>query len=303
MAYIGHSSNSTTVRATSVTVSTSLTPPGGVGSPVKAPAGTVVLAMMQGDNNTATLSPPAGWTAIPNCPQQVTGNVNVQAAWYRVFDGTEGASYTFTSSANDYQTAVLLGFSGRNTSSPFTASIATPNQFSASPLVLSCNPVTAAAGDDVVILGGNRWYNGSNAVNYAPPVGFGFGNSVYANVLYSPVAFYSVDQNVAAGSYGAAGGTITVPVDTTSQGATAYVVSLAQNTAAATYSSFSGTGWVEFEGALQIADNSNAAGYGSFTFTGENAAASVSSIFAGTLVGNPDWVAVLPYRSFTVVLP
>ena len=303
MAYVGHSSNSTTVHATSVAVSTSLTPAGGVGSPVKAPAGTVVLAMMQGGTNTATLTAPAGWTAIPNCAQQVTGNVGVQGGWYRVFDGTEPASYTFTSSANDFQTAALLGFSGRNTSSPFTASVSTPNQFSASPLVLACNALTAAAGDDVVILGGNRFYNGSNAVSYAPPVGFGFGNSIYGNVQYSPVAFFSVDQAVAAGSYGAAGGTITVPVDTTSQGATVYVVSLAQNTAAATYSSFSGTGWVEFVGALQLVDNSNTAGYGVFTFTGQNLSATVGSVFAGTLVGNPDWVAVLPYRSFTVVLP
>ena len=302
MAYIGSSIAPIASRVTSVNVSSSLTPPGG-GSPVKPPAGTLVLAMMQGGTNVATLTPPSGWTAIPGCPQQVTGNVGTQGAWYRVFDGSEGASFTFQSNQSDFQTVALLGFSGRNTSSPFTATADTPQEFGASPFVLVCNPVTAAAGDDVVILGGNRFFNGTNAVSYAPPTGFGNANCVYANVQYSPVAFWSIQQNVVPGSYGGAGGTITVPVDTNNQGSSAYVVALAQNTTAATYVSLAGAAFFGFEGAVEIVQATSYPALGSFTFTGQNASAAIGfSGGTGTLVGNPDFTVTLPYRWFTVVL-
>lgn len=302
MAYLGSSTASITSKSTTISVSSSLTPPGG-GTPVKPPAGTVVLAGMQGGTNSATLTPPSGWSAIPNCAQQVTGNVGIQAAWYRVFDGTEGASFTFTSSANDFQTAYLLGFSGRNSSSPFTASAATPQEFGFSPFVLVCTPVAAAAGDDVAILGGNRFFNGTNPITYTPPTGFGNSNCVYGNAEFSPAAFWSIDQNVVAGSYGAAGGTITVPVDTNSQGSSAFVVALAANPVQSTFVAYAGTGFVGVVGAAEYIDLTAGSASGRVTVTGEPSSSSIGFPAVGVLVGNPDYVVSLPYRPFTVVLP
>ena len=301
MSFLGFSSSALTSRSTAITVSSMLVPP--AGGSVSPPAGTVLLAGMQGGENNATLTPPSGWTAIPNCPQQVTGNVGTQGAWYKISTGSEPPSYTFQSNQNDFQTVFILGFSGRNFTSPFTASVDTPQEFGASPFVLVCNPVAAAGGDDVVILGGNRFFNGTNQVTYTPPVGYS-GHCIYAGTTqYSPVAFFAYEENVTAGSYGASGGTITVPVDTNNQGSSAYIVALAQNPGPSTYVSFSGTAAVFFAGAIEIiAQGSNPAA-AVFAFTGQNASASIGfSGGTGTLVGNPDFTVTLPYRWLTVVL-
>jgi hypothetical protein len=297
--YAGHNTNSTTGPSSSVTVSSSLIPPGG-GTPVPITAGLVLLFGMQGGTSGSTLTPPAGFTQVPNCAQQITGNVGEQALWYKITGASEPSSYTASSSSNDFQTGFIVALSGRNTSAPFTAEAATAQQFGTSPVTLTTNPVAAAAGDDVVICGGNRYYD-NYAITYAAPSGFYFGNIFYAAVQYSPAAFSCVYQSAPAGTVGYSGGTLTT-ADPYTQGASVYVVSVAAATAGTTSATqLAGSAYFGFEGAAQVPDYSQSVGYGSFVFTGQ--ASRPVQPYGGILTPSPDFIVTLPYRLFTVVLP
>ncbi|MBJ7472961.1 MAG: IPT/TIG domain-containing protein, partial [Solirubrobacteraceae bacterium] len=85
---------------------------------VTKPAGTVADDVMIASavvNDGGNIIPPAGWTAME------TDQPNT-ASWYRVAGGSEGASYSFTSTSPDTFGVAISSFSGADTATPIADS-------------------------------------------------------------------------------------------------------------------------------------------------------------------------------------
>ncbi len=80
----------------------------------------VLLAQVTLDDNTATITPPAGWTEIATIAQSTTG-IRQQVYW-RIRSNTEPASYTWTFSKAVRGAVILADFSGVDTNLAINAS-------------------------------------------------------------------------------------------------------------------------------------------------------------------------------------
>jgi hypothetical protein len=89
-------------------------------APAGTQAGDVLLAMTANQGGTSrTLTPPAGWTAIPNTDLSDGTNARIRA-WYKVAGPSEPSSYTWAiGGGTNYSSAGgIMAISGANTSSP-----------------------------------------------------------------------------------------------------------------------------------------------------------------------------------------
>jgi hypothetical protein len=227
MALRGVASQGNTSASTTVTVTVS-----GIGG-TGPQAGDIVLLMVGGGGGTtATFTYPSGFAPISGLANQAVSGVGTQGIAYKVAGGSEPSSYTVTSSINDFQTVHCRVYSGRNTVAPFTATQASSTTFSGtSPETYAFTALTAAAGDDIVLQMGNQYYDGTNAPGYAPPAGYGNGNSVFGAAQFSPVITASDKLNASAGSSGTNGGVITV-AGATNLGYGTFALALAAGAAA-----------------------------------------------------------------------
>ena len=107
---LGDSHNASNLNATNTLV---LTVPTCV-------VGDVLIAMINivHYNSDVTVTDPAGWTLIHT--EKVTNYVE-NRTFYRVVDGTEGASYTWTVSANRRMLGVMTAYKGVDVATPVDA--------------------------------------------------------------------------------------------------------------------------------------------------------------------------------------
>lgn len=219
------------LRGTATQANTSTSPSATVSvSGIGIQANDVVLLIILGGGGTGnTFTFPSGFLPISQLPNQnVTGDATLGIA-YKVAGASEPASYTVTSSATDYQTLHCRVYSGRKTSAPISAASAGSTNFGGtSPVTYTVPSVAAAAGDDVLQIVGNKYYDGSHAFSFSPPAGYGDANLAYATATqYSPTLTVCDLPNAAAGSTTTVGGTITAATRT-DLGYTAWTLALAQ---------------------------------------------------------------------------
>lgn len=93
----------------------SLTKPGGV-SP-----GSLLMAFINGwGSTTATITPPGGWSTLRGPDRRTTGDQFFAYIFYRIADGSEGASFTFTKSSGSLECAAMIArFEGHDAADPF----------------------------------------------------------------------------------------------------------------------------------------------------------------------------------------
>ena len=210
MALRGTVNNALTGSANNIVIAlNSLT--GGSGS---APAANdIIVVAVQGGaggNNKFTFADNGGgsYADIPNCANQnIQSGTNTFGGAYKVATGSE-TSLTIdyfaangTTPVSDFMTAMVSVISGRNTSSPFTASQASANNSSDAPTTPYLTAITAAANDDILIFLGNSYYDGSNVPTYTAQSGYADALTAYAaGHQYSPIIGYCDSINNAGGA-------------------------------------------------------------------------------------------------------
>ena len=129
-------------------------------------AGHFLIAGIEYQGGTGeTITPPAGWTLIERTDSGTSFGI---VTYYRVADGSEGASFTWTFSVATRSLGGIIRYTGVDTASPIdvqgeaTGSSATPT----APSV-----VTTQANDLVVAFWGDGATLGQTAENFTPPGG------------------------------------------------------------------------------------------------------------------------------------
>jgi len=90
-----------------------------INKPVGVVSGDVMIASIAIRPDTATVTPPTGWTVVRTT---IYSGTNKLIVYYKVAGGSEGASYTWTmGSSPAYSVGGILAFSGVDTSSPIVA--------------------------------------------------------------------------------------------------------------------------------------------------------------------------------------
>ena len=186
----------------------------------------VVLFGVFGGGGTLTPTFPTGFSAIPGL-STVNCNNQTMAAAYKVAGSSEPSSYTVTPGSNDYLSLLCAVWSGRNTSSPFTAVATTVGTNTSSlPQTLSVTGLTAALSDDIGMFVGMAGTGNGQSYSFTPPSGYSNGQISTAAVYYNPAAASATNLSVSAGATGTLGGSINASggANTTYGG---YVLSLA----------------------------------------------------------------------------
>lgn len=130
-------------KANATSGSVTATPPSVV-------AGDLLIAHFNHDSGSNPT--PSGWTLIDSDTYFPDGQVG--AIYYRVATGTD--SFTFSSDTGFGMALTVSAYSGRDTSSPFSATaVKTVNSSNnSSPVSVSMSGITASAGDDIVVVCG-----------------------------------------------------------------------------------------------------------------------------------------------------
>src|ERR1700722_5474181 len=85
----------------------------------------VLLLVQSGGSTSNTLTFPTGFAAITGLTNQAEGGATTQGAAYKVASGSEPSTYSVTANHTDFMTIECRVYSGRNTSTPFTATAKT----------------------------------------------------------------------------------------------------------------------------------------------------------------------------------
>lgn len=88
-------------------------------TPAATASGDLLIATVSVDGN-LTITPPAGWSSINQ--GQSSGNSTTLGLWYRVADGTEAATYSFSFSAGGEAAGAITRYVGVDTSNPIAGS-------------------------------------------------------------------------------------------------------------------------------------------------------------------------------------
>lgn len=197
----------------------------------------IILMYVQGggaNGHAETVTFPTGFNPITGLsPLYDTSNGSTTAIAMKVGTASEPTSYTATYGISDFLTSQVLVFSGRNTTTPFSAvAVTTETNASASPAPFALTGLTAVAGDDVVQIVNSAYYQG-NAETFAPPAGYTNGRIDYATTTFSQVASSCSLINATAGATGTNGGVLTYGVGP-SVTYSAFQLSIALASAAAT---------------------------------------------------------------------
>jgi hypothetical protein len=192
--------------------------------------GDVLLFIAGTANNSKTFTYPTGFSAVPglsniNITSNGGGTIGVA---YKIATSTEVSASTLTATTSDspgWLACHVRDYSGRNTSSPFSA-VATTATTAATgnPLNFTLTGLTAVAGDDVVSIVGIN--NATEATTYTtPPTGFANTALLDNGGNFNP-NFAAADKvNVSAGATGSLTGSIATFGG--SYGYAGYVISLA----------------------------------------------------------------------------
>jgi hypothetical protein len=160
----------------------------------------------------ATISCP-GFSVIPGLttiPLTDSGQ-QYPVALYKVGGASEPSTYTITASATSGVIAADCNcFSGRNTTSPFTAVNQVAPAAGPFPISVAIPGVTAAAGDDLLYLAADGANKGSNTSALTAPSGFSGTLDTNATLAAAYTTVHSCNQtNVSAGATGTITGSIT----------------------------------------------------------------------------------------------
>jgi hypothetical protein len=165
----------------------------------------IILTVNGGGGNANTFTWPSGFgaiTGLTNIGLDTSGGCTCGIN-YKVAGGSEPSTYTVSSSATDFLTLHIRVYSGRNTSSTFTATAQTARTaWTGSGKALT--GLTAAASDDIVFL---AWYNnnGTGYSGYIQPTGFGNASQIGGVVTFSPAAGVADFVNNSGGATGSLG--------------------------------------------------------------------------------------------------
>jgi hypothetical protein len=204
----------------------SITTPG-TGNTIDKPTGTaegdIVLILCVADDNHVVTDAADGFTVGGRIA--TGGSYAVQWLW-KVAGASEPANYTITQDFNAAKTCVAMAFSGRNTSSPITASASTTlSSASASPVSVALGGVTAAEGDDIIHFGMIRPTTGGDTWGSAPPTNF---DERAEDPRAFRSAFINTRDNVSAGATGTITGTATIVSGTDTGAFAGWVIAIAQ---------------------------------------------------------------------------
>jgi hypothetical protein len=139
--------------------------------PLSRPAGTtsgdVLLAVIAHQvGQFRNMTPPAGWTAVPNTDWAEGNNVRIHA-WYKVAGSSEPASYTFTLTGGSGQdiSGGMLAISGASSTSPIhvAGGAANPNASRS----VTAPSITTTLPDALLLYGGAC----NNAYTFTAPPG------------------------------------------------------------------------------------------------------------------------------------
>lgn len=141
-----------TISATGTTSGTGVDP----GKPAGTIAGDILIAEVSGGVNTSFLPvvAPSGWTAIASISKPEN---SVHSAFFWALGDVAGTIFDSTSGTSDI-TVRISAFSGRNTTTPITASAQAIDSSGSSSA--PAPSVVAAANDDLMVV----WYDGQTNV-------------------------------------------------------------------------------------------------------------------------------------------
>ncbi|MEA2723833.1 MAG: biosis protein MshQ, partial [Gemmatimonadales bacterium] len=134
---------------------------------INKPAGTVngdlMIAAIAVRPNTATITPPAGWTLIRRT-NQTAANDNAQATYRKVAGAAEPASYTWTVGAPTGLAGGIMTFYGVDTAAPVDVE---NGQVTASALTHTAPSVTTTTINDMIV----TTHSFTSAASWTPPGG------------------------------------------------------------------------------------------------------------------------------------
>jgi len=102
-----------------------------INKPTGTASGDVLVAFVGARNSSSvTCTAPAGWTSITS---QARGSLGKAFAFYRVADGSEGSTFTFTLSISEAHSGGILALTGVDTANPINVSTTASSGTSSSP--------------------------------------------------------------------------------------------------------------------------------------------------------------------------
>jgi len=124
----------------------------------------VAIVVHQSGNN-RNMTPPAGWTAIPNADFNEGSNARIHA-WSKLAGASEPGSYTFTLTGGDGRDTAggIMAISGASQTTPIDASGGRSNGGNPSTSVTAPS-ITTTLPNTLLIFAGA----GSSAATYTPP--------------------------------------------------------------------------------------------------------------------------------------
>jgi hypothetical protein len=170
----------------------------------------VILQVIAGSGQTASCT---GFSNVPGLSAIALTDSGQSYAilLYKIAGAGEPSSYTITLSGNSQPIAADCNvFSGRNTSTPFTAVNQVAPAAGPFPISIPITTVTAAAGDDLLFVCADGSNKGSNTSALTPPSGFTGTLDTNAILATAYTTVHSCNQtNVSGGATGTITGTIT----------------------------------------------------------------------------------------------
>jgi hypothetical protein len=170
----------------------------------------VLLALANFIGNTPSF--PVGFTQVTGTSPGVNDGNTVVLVYSKIATGAEPTSYSITGVSFGGSIACRV-YSGRNTSSPFTATQQSSVGAAAFPITFSMTGVTAASNDDVVAFAADQISAATTTATLSFATGSGFGNGSLGNDTVDVAAFWIISEdavNVAAGATGTIGGVLSV---------------------------------------------------------------------------------------------
>lgn len=222
---IANQSNTTTSTTCVVTVS-------GIGGSGPQLNDIILLMINGGGGGTNTITFPSGFNTITGLTNiNIGAGTDTMAIVYKIGTASEPATYTVTSSANDFQTVQCRCYSGRNTTSTFSATAQTNSTAAGNtPLTCAITGLTAVANDDIVLLMGNSNNNtvAASGCGLTVPSGWANESTGFGAVAFSTPVYGCDFVNNSGGATGTLAPVITASTLYSVNAYAGYVISLAQ---------------------------------------------------------------------------
>lgn len=197
MAFVQNTGLASSANVASLTFAFGVTPTNG---------NLLILAVCTGGNGNGTVTC-TGFTAggtVVTFPS----SADYMTYIYKTAGASESNSYVVTPNSSNWTTVQGWELSGRNTSSPFTFKTNVTAATHASPLTIAPGGGTAAAGDDLLWLGGVQG-NNYTAFGIGAPSSFTNGLATHGSGSFSNGMVSAIEASVSGGSTGTISGTAT----------------------------------------------------------------------------------------------